>query len=66
MRAPRGTAGAAEHLDWARAEIVRLPNLKPSTITISLRIPIGLLERIKIEVAKHDLPYQSLIEIWLA
>ena len=43
-----------------------LPNLKPSTKTISLRLPEGLLDSIKIEANKRDMPYQSLIKAWLA
>jgi predicted DNA binding CopG/RHH family protein len=43
-----------------------LPNLKPSTKTISLRLPEGLLDSIKIEANKRDMPYQSLIKVWLA
>jgi CopG antitoxin of type II toxin-antitoxin system len=56
---------SAGYVDWGRASSVRLPNLKPSTTTISLRIPVGLLERIKIEANKRDMPYQSLIKAWL-
>jgi predicted DNA binding CopG/RHH family protein len=56
---------STEYVDWSRASSVRLPNLKPSTTTISLRIPVGLLERIKIEANKRDMPYQSLIKAWL-
>lgn len=43
-----------------------MPNLKPSTRSISLRLPESLLERIKIEANKRDMPYQSLIKVWLA
>jgi predicted DNA binding CopG/RHH family protein len=43
-----------------------MPNLKPSTKTISLRLPEGLLDRIKIEANKRDMPYRSLIKVWLA
>lgn len=57
---------STEYLDWRSAFSVRLPNLKPSTTTISLRIPVGLLERIKVEAHKRDVPYQSLIKAWLA
>jgi len=53
-------------LDWRLAARVRLPNLKPSTRTISLRLPISLLEEIKIAAHKRDVPYQSLIKMWLA
>jgi len=45
---------------------VRLPNLKPSTTSISLRLPVTLLERFKVAANKRDVPYQSLIKIWLA
>jgi predicted DNA binding CopG/RHH family protein len=53
-------------LDWSRAERVRLPNLQPSTTSISLRLPVSLLEDIKITAHKGDVPYQSLIKMWLA
>lgn len=45
---------------------MRLPNLKPSSTSISLRLPNALLERIKVAAGKRDVPYQSLIKIWLA
>lgn len=54
------------YIDWTQATSVRLPNLKPSTQTISLRLPVGLLERIKVEANRRDMPYQSLIKAWLA
>jgi predicted DNA binding CopG/RHH family protein len=57
---------STNHVDWSRAERVRLPNLRPSTTSISLRLPVSLLERIKIAAHKRDVPYQSLIKIWLA
>jgi predicted DNA binding CopG/RHH family protein len=57
---------SAEQVDWSRAERVRLPNLRPSTASISLRMPVTLLERIKTAAHKRDVPYQSLIKIWLA
>ena len=50
----------------ARAERVRLPNLRPSTTSISLRLPASLLEGIKLAAPKRDVPYPSLIETWLA
>ncbi|NJL08083.1 MAG: hypothetical protein HC900_07325 [Methylacidiphilales bacterium] len=56
---------STDHVDWSRAERVRLPNLKPSTTAISLRLPVSLLEQIKIEANKRDVPYQSLIKMWL-
>jgi len=57
---------STRHIDWSKAERVRLPNLKPSTTSISLRLPVSLLERIKIAANKRDMPYQSLIKAWLA
>jgi hypothetical protein len=54
------------HIDWGRAERVRLPNLRASTTSISLRMPVSLLERLKTAAHKRDVPYQSLIKIWLA
>jgi predicted DNA binding CopG/RHH family protein len=54
------------HIVWSQAERVRLPNLKPSATSISLRLPNALLERIKIAANKRDVPYQSLIKTWLA
>lgn len=57
---------SSELVDWRQAERVRLPNLRPSTTSISLRLPVSLLERIKVAAHKRDVPYQSLIKIWLA
>lgn len=57
---------SVDHVDWSKAERVRLPNLKPSSTAISLRLPNGLLERIKVAANKRDVPYQSLIKTWLA
>jgi predicted DNA binding CopG/RHH family protein len=53
-------------IDWSTARRVRLPNLKLSTRTISIRLPESLLEQIKVEANKRDVPYQSLIKVWLA
>jgi len=55
-----------EFLNWKEAKLAAFPNLKPSTKTISLRLPEGLLDRIKIEANKRDMPYQSLIKVWLS
>ncbi len=56
---------SAEYLDWAKAQRVVLPNLKPSTKTISLRLPQHLLDSIKVAANARDVPYQSLIKVWL-
>ena len=60
------THNSTDYVDWGKARVVSLSNLKPSTKTISLRLPRNLLERIKIEANKRDVPYQSLIKTWLA
>lgn len=57
---------STQYLDWSKARLARFPNVKPSTRSISLRLPLSLLERIKIEANKRDVPYQSLIKVWLA
>ena len=60
------THHSTDYVDWSKAERVRFPNLKPSTTAISIRLPTGLLEQIKIAANKRDVPYQSLIKMWLA
>ena len=60
------THDSSDQVDWSQARPVRLPALKPSTKTISLRLPESLLESIRIEANKRDMPYQSLIKAWLA
>jgi predicted DNA binding CopG/RHH family protein len=57
---------SSNYLDWSKAERARLPNLKPSMTSISLRLPVILLERIKVAANKRDVPCQSLIKTWLA
>jgi predicted DNA binding CopG/RHH family protein len=56
----------ADYFDLSKAKRMRFPNLNLSTQSISLRLPLGLLERIKIAANKRDVPYQSLIKVWLA
>jgi len=60
------THDSSAYLDWNKAQRVRLPNLKPTQTAISLRLPMPLLERIKVAANKRDVPYQSLIKMWLA
>ncbi|MFM8898924.1 MAG: BrnA antitoxin family protein [Burkholderiales bacterium] len=59
------THDSTAHLDWSVAQRARLPNLKPSTKTISLRLPQHLLDAIKTAANARDVPYQSLIKVWL-
>jgi len=56
---------SSEYLDWSKATSVVMPNLKPTTQTISLRLPLHLLETIKAAANSRDVPYQSLIKVWL-
>jgi predicted DNA binding CopG/RHH family protein len=56
---------STQYLDWAKAQRVVMPNLKPSTKTISLRLPQHLLDAIKSAANARDVPYQSLIKVWL-
>jgi predicted DNA binding CopG/RHH family protein len=56
---------STEYQDWAKAKRVVLPNLKPTTKTISLRLPQHLLDSIKTAANARDVPYQSLIKVWL-
>ena len=57
---------SSDHVDWTRAKRARFVNLRPSTQSISLRLPLPLLEQIKIAANRRDVPYQSLIKVWLA
>ncbi len=56
---------STDYLGWAQARRVVLPNMKPSTKTISLRLPQHLLDSIKSAANARDVPYQSLIKVWL-
>ena len=60
------THDSTDYLDWSKADRVRLPNLKLSTTSISLRLPVHMLESIKVAANKRDVPYQSLIKMWLS
>ena len=60
------THDTTDYVDWSKAERVRFPNLRPTSTAISLRLPVPLLERIKVAANKRDVPYQSLIKTWLA
>ena len=66
MYCVRENHDSTDYVDWSKAERVRFPHLKPWTKAISLRLPVDLLERIKIAANKRDVPYQSLIKVWLA
>ena len=57
---------STEYLDWSKAKKVAFPNLKPSVKTISIRLPEMMLEELKLLANKRDVPYQSLLKIFLA
>ena len=59
------THDSSDYVDWAAAQSVVFPNLKPTTRTISLRLPQHLLDSIKAAANARDVPYQSLIKAWL-
>ena len=56
---------STEYVDWSKAQRAVFPNLKPSTKTISLRLPQHLLDSIKSAANSRDVPYQSLMKVWL-
>jgi len=57
---------STDYIDWDKAKKVILPNLKPSVKTISLRLPEMMLEELKLLANKRDVPYQSLLKMFLA
>ena len=60
------THDTTDYVDWSAARPARFPNLKPSTETISLRLPAGLLADLKALANKQDVPDQSLLKVFLA
>lgn len=60
------THNSTEYVDWDKASKVVLPNLKPTTKTISLRLPISMLNDLKVLANKKDVPYQSLLKVLLS
>jgi len=65
-RAFWATHDSTEYINWKQAKRVTLSNLKPSVKTISLRLPESMLEELKLLANKKDVPYQSLLKIFLA
>jgi predicted DNA binding CopG/RHH family protein len=57
---------STEYVDWSPARRVRMPDLAPSTTTISVRLPAGMLEDLKMLANERDVPYQSLLKVFLA
>jgi predicted DNA binding CopG/RHH family protein len=57
---------STEFIDWKSAQRRSFPNLKPSLRTISLRLPVSMIEDLKVMANKRDVPYQSLLKVFLA
>jgi predicted DNA binding CopG/RHH family protein len=55
-----------DYVDWREARRATLPNLKPSSQTISIRLPKPMLDRLKLLANKRDVPYQSLLKMFVA
>ncbi|VAV84360.1 hypothetical protein MNBD_DELTA01-1323 [hydrothermal vent metagenome] len=60
------THDSTEYIDWKRAKRLILPKLKPSVKTISLRLPESMIDELKLLANKRDVPYQSLLKVFLA
>ena len=65
-RAFWATHDSTDYIDWSQAKVVRFPNLQPSKATISLRLPLGMLDDLKTLAHQRDVPYQSLLKVFLA
>ena len=65
-RAFWAAADSTEYLDWASGKRRKLIHLKPSALTISLRLPVLMIEDLKILASRRDAPYQSLLKVFLA
>jgi predicted DNA binding CopG/RHH family protein len=57
---------STEYVDWEKAKRMKFPYLKPSTRTISIRLPESMLDDLKMLANKRDVPYQSLLKVFLA
>lgn len=57
---------STDYVDWSKAKLAAFPKLKPSTETISLRMPEDVLNTIRSHARRLDVPYQSLIKLWCA
>jgi len=57
---------SVDYIDWDSAESERFPKLKPTTKSISIRLPQSIFDDLKILANKRDIPYQSLLKVFLA
>jgi len=65
-RAFWGREDSTEYVDWSKASAATLPNLRPTLRTISIRLPEGMIAQLKRLANKKDVPYQSLLKVFLA
>jgi predicted DNA binding CopG/RHH family protein len=65
-RAFWATHDSTEYVDWKKGKKVTFPNLRPSVRSISLRLPESMVEELKVLANKRDVPYQSLLKIYLS
>ena len=59
-------ADSTDYIDWRQARPTVLPQLKPSLKTISIRLPVSMIEELKLLANRRDVPYQSLLKVFLA
>lgn len=59
-------ANSSDYVDWSKAKRVKFPNLKPTLRTISVRLPVAMIEDLKVLANRRDVPYQSLLKMFLA
>lgn len=60
------THDATDYFDWSRAAHATFPNLRPTTTSISIRLPVSMLEELKALANAQDVPYQSLMKVFLS
>src|SRR4051794_15798856 len=61
-----GKADSTEYFDWSKAQRITLPNFRPTLRTISLRLPESMIAELKLLANQRDVPYQSLLKVFLA
>jgi predicted DNA binding CopG/RHH family protein len=59
-------ADSTEYIDWSQAQRIMLPNFRPTLRTISLRLPESMIAELKLLANQRDVPYQSLLKVFLA
>jgi predicted DNA binding CopG/RHH family protein len=59
-------ADSTKYVDWHQAKRTKFPNLRPTLRTISLRLPVATVEDLKVLANQRDVPYQSLLKVFLA